>query len=70
MCVCPAGKRENKSSYTHVFDCKTLQLLSDKLPLTAEEMLQVDGVSQVKLDKYGAEFLKLTMDFMTRLSCE
>lgn len=65
-----AGKRENKSSFTHVFDLHTLQSLSEVLPVTLEEMLQIDGVSQVKLDKYGQEFLRITLEYMAKLGCE
>jgi ATP-dependent DNA helicase RecQ len=40
-----------------IFSDKTLQDLAEKQPQTSLEFLQIKGVGQNKLDKYGAQFL-------------
>lgn len=42
-----------------IFSDKTLQELAEKQPQTSLEMLQIKGVGQSKLDKYGAAFLEI-----------
>lgn len=42
-----------------IFSDKTLQDLAEKQPQTSLEMLQIKGVGQSKLDKYGAAFLEI-----------
>ena len=41
-----------------VFSDKTLKEMVHLRPKTDDELLQVSGVGQVKLEKYGAEFLQ------------
>ncbi len=53
------AKEEQVPPYI-VFSDKTLIELSDKLPLTKEEFLEINGVGEAKWEKYGEEFLKLT----------
>ncbi len=42
-----------------IFTDKTLHEMVDRLPLTKEEMLAIQGVSQSKFEKYGDDFLNL-----------
>jgi ATP-dependent DNA helicase RecQ len=46
-----------------VFGDATLTGMAVRRPLTAEEILQVSGVGQHKLGKYGAEFLEAIAGF-------
>lgn len=43
-----------------IFGDKTLKEFSQKLPTTKEEMLDLNGVGQVKFEKYGEKFLELS----------
>jgi len=42
-----------------IFGDKTLKELASKLPLTKEDMLDINGVGLVKYEKYGKSFLSL-----------
>jgi len=42
-----------------VFSDKTLKELSNALPTTEEEMLEVHGIGEVKFKRYGKDFLEL-----------
>lgn len=42
-----------------IFGDKTLKELASKLPLTKEDMLDINGVGLVKYEKYGKNFLSL-----------
>ncbi|MEA1913904.1 MAG: HRDC domain-containing protein, partial [Campylobacterota bacterium] len=42
-----------------IFGDKTLIEMSSKLPSTHEEFLDISGVGQMKLEKYGDQFLEL-----------
>ncbi|GCF93348.1 ATP-dependent DNA helicase RecQ [Enterococcus florum] len=42
-----------------IFSDKTLQELAEKQPQTSFEFLQIKGVGQSKLDKYGAAFMQV-----------
>lgn len=46
-----------------IFSDKTLHEMSAVMPATASEMLDVKGVGESKMDKYGAEFLEVIADF-------
>jgi ATP-dependent DNA helicase RecQ len=50
--------REQVAPYI-VFSDKVLVELSDKLPQTKEEFLAINGVGEVKYEKYGEKFLEL-----------
>ena len=52
------AKEENVPAYV-VFSDKTLVQLSEKLPQTKDEMLQIHGIGEVKFEKYGDPFLLL-----------
>jgi len=62
------GKRENKPNYTHIFNSETLQRIAVQLPLTLSELAAVEGVATVKAERYGTEFLEITMKFTCQLS--
>ena len=42
-----------------IFGDKSLKQMSEKLPLTKEAMLEINGVGEVKFEKYGETFLAL-----------
>lgn len=42
----------------HVFQNQVLRTISEKLPKTAEEMLEVSGVAKTKVTKYGSRVLE------------
>ncbi len=52
------SSREEVPAYI-VFSDKTLVDFANKLPLTKDEALEVNGVGEVKFERYGAQFLKL-----------
>ena len=43
-----------------VFSDKTLALLSQNLPQTKADMLMVNGIGEVKYERYGEQFLELS----------
>jgi ATP-dependent DNA helicase RecQ len=49
---------EGKPPYT-VFSDKSLQEMAKYLPITQEDFLEIHGVGEKKLEKYGLQFLKL-----------
>ncbi|MBR1743351.1 MAG: HRDC domain-containing protein, partial [Lachnospiraceae bacterium] len=51
------AKKENVPPYI-VFNDKTLVHMCVLVPLSKEEMLQVSGVGENKLEKYGERFLE------------
>ena len=44
-----------------VFSDATLKDMAEKLPSTRQQMLDVSGVGQIKLEKYGKRFLDLLL---------
>jgi ATP-dependent DNA helicase RecQ len=40
-----------------IFSDVSLSEMSEIMPLTAREFLNINGVGHIKLEKYGAEFL-------------
>lgn len=47
-----------------VFSNATLTDMCVRLPRTEEAMLEVNGVGQTKLERYGAQFLRVISDFL------
>lgn len=45
--------------YYNIFSTATLKKISEKLSSDAEVLLQIDGVTEDKLEKYGAEVIQL-----------
>lgn len=48
-----------------VFSDRTLREMAAILPLTAEDMLAVSGVGEVKLERYGHQFLRILDRFQS-----
>ncbi|MDT8428348.1 MAG: DNA helicase RecQ [Pseudomonadales bacterium] len=46
-----------------IFHDATLRAMLQLRPISAEQMLNINGVGQRKLDKYGAEFLRVIKEF-------
>jgi ATP-dependent DNA helicase RecQ len=51
---------ENNVPAYIVFSDKTLSLFAANLPQTKEDMLDINGVGEVKFERYGEEFLNLS----------
>ena len=56
------AKEENIPAYI-VFSDKTLYEMAQRVPKTKEEMLAVNGVGEVKFERYGEAFLKACTTF-------
>ena len=50
---------ENKVPPYVVFSDKTLKELSNVMPTTKAEMLEIHGIGEVKFERYGRAFLGL-----------
>ncbi|MGB3750307.1 MAG: HRDC domain-containing protein, partial [Arcobacteraceae bacterium] len=50
---------ENEVAPYIVFGDKTLQQISQQLPITQAEFLNISGIGQSKLEKYGEAFMEL-----------
>ncbi|WP_319370049.1 DNA helicase RecQ [uncultured Ilyobacter sp.] len=50
------ARGEGKPPYT-VFSDKTLHEMSKYLPLNKEEMLEINGVGEIKFERYGVQFI-------------
>jgi ATP-dependent DNA helicase RecQ len=51
--------REQKVPPYIIFHDKTLKEMAEKMPATLEELGQIAGVGQAKLEKYGERFLEV-----------
>ncbi|MEN8188964.1 MAG: DNA helicase RecQ [Thermodesulfobacteriota bacterium] len=49
-----------------IFSDRSLQQMATFLPTDDESLLAIDGVGQVKLERYGAQFLKAITDYTDR----
>ncbi|XP_034444312.1 Bloom syndrome protein homolog isoform X1 [Hippoglossus hippoglossus] len=49
--------------YFNIFSTATLKKISEKLSSDAEVLLQIDGVTEDKLEKYGAEVIQLLQKY-------
>lgn len=55
-------------NYTHIFNSETLRRIAVQLPLTVAELTAVEGVASIKAERYGAQFLDVTMKYTCKLS--
>ncbi len=53
-----------------VFSDKSLKEFASKLPVTKEQMIDINGVGLVKFEKYGEEFLELSKALKEEFSKE
>ena len=61
----------NLNLYTAVLPNATLQKMSVDLPITREEMLTVDGVTEYKFEVFdGFKFLDITTNYMALKASE
>ena len=60
------SSRESVPAYI-VFSDKTLLEFSHKLPQSRSEVLDINGVGEVKYDRYGQEFLKLCQELKNEI---
>jgi ATP-dependent DNA helicase RecQ len=54
---------ENIPAYL-IFTDATLEEMADKKPVSGEEMLDISGVGQAKLDNYGTDFINTILEFV------
>jgi ATP-dependent DNA helicase RecQ len=59
------AREENVPPYV-VFSDATLIEMATYLPQTVDEMRRISGVGDLKLQKYGADFLEVIMDYCDR----
>ncbi|MDF2657008.1 MAG: recQ, partial [Bacillota bacterium] len=57
------AQKEHKPPYI-IFSDKALKEMSTYLPVTAQSMLNINGVGSSKLEKYGSEFMGLIKEYM------
>ncbi len=55
------AKEQNKPAYV-VFSDKTLKEIATYLPTTKEQMLNINGVAEVKFQRYGEQFIQICKD--------
>ena len=58
------AKKEGKPAYI-VFGDKTLKEMANALPADEEEMLAINGVGEVKFERYGEQFLSRCIELKT-----
>ncbi|MBB3700569.1 DNA helicase RecQ [Flammeovirga yaeyamensis] len=61
--------KENIPPYV-VFNDATLKDMSDKKPISVNQMMSISGVGELKLKKYGNEFIGLIVRFIIKKSKE
>lgn len=59
--------KENHVPPYIVFSDKSLKEMSTFLPVTKKEMMDINGVGQVKYDKYGKDFIEIIEDFVSEM---
>ena len=55
-------KKDNVSAYT-IMHQSTLLEIAARIPKTPMELLAIKGFGKAKLEKYGAEILRITLEF-------
>ena len=53
-----------------VASIKTLVQMADYLPATEKELLKIDGIGKIKVERYGAQFLVLIRNYITAYGIE
>ncbi|XP_042328354.1 Bloom syndrome protein isoform X2 [Sceloporus undulatus] len=53
--------------YFNIFNTATLKKIADKLSSDPEALLQIDGVTEDKLEKYGAEIIEVMQKYSERI---
>ncbi|WP_147676119.1 helix-turn-helix domain-containing protein [Algibacter pacificus] len=54
---------KNGLIHYQVFTQKTLYEMCETLPLTKKELLEIDGMGKIRVDKYGADILKVIKSY-------
>ncbi|XP_046859996.1 Bloom syndrome protein-like isoform X3 [Xenia sp. Carnegie-2017] len=52
----------------HVFADVTLRKMAEMLPMTRDEMLDIEGVTEYKMNNFGQQFLELTLAYSGAVS--
>ncbi|KAE8768632.1 ATP-dependent DNA helicase Q-like 4A [Hordeum vulgare] len=52
----------------HIFNNETLKEISTRVPRTKEELLEINGIGKVKLNKYGDRVLATLEEFLNQFS--
>lgn len=59
---------ENKINYTHIFNNETIRRIADELPLTLDELSSIEGVTNLKAERYRRDILEITIEYMEKIS--
>ena len=57
---CKSLAEGNRMKPEHIFADSTLRQMADKLPMTRDEMLDIEGVTEYKMDNFGEQFLQVS----------
>ncbi|XP_033099860.1 Bloom syndrome protein homolog [Anneissia japonica] len=66
--TCRQLGRQTGMNPDNIFNAQTIQELSQKLPLTNEEMLGCTGVTEAKLARFGQHFLNVIYKFVPQIT--
>lgn len=67
----PTAQRLSVGNYNvGIFPHTVLISMSQALPITRQEMLNIAGVTEAKYERFGQEFLNVTMTYATMLASE
>lgn len=58
---------EQKIKPYMIFDDKSLRAMVEMMPLTEEQMLQIKGIGQFRLRKYGSDFLAIIQSYKSNM---
>ena len=61
------AQEQNKPAYV-IFNDKTLKEIAVSLPVTKEQMLDINGVAEVKFQRYGKQFMQFCLQIKKEIS--
>jgi len=61
------AQEQNKPAYV-IFNDKTLKEIAVSLPVTKEQMLDINGVAEVKFQRYGEQFMQFCLQLKKEIS--
>lgn len=71
MCFFSVREKSRTVNFFNIFSYNLLKALSEKLPLTQDDLLKVEGMTFNKLRQYNAErFLDITSKYAALIECK
>lgn len=67
--VCQRISNQRNLSLVSIMNMQALKAMSEKMPATPEEMLQISHVTKANFEKYGQEFLAVTQQYAAEKLC-